>query len=75
MAVMHDIAFFQDKAPYLFKICQKNSRKKVFNCSGIDIVSVARTVSKASLLFLAATCSIVSWALRAQLPAANGLCD
>jgi hypothetical protein len=45
MAVMHDIAFFQDTTPYLIKTCQKNSRKTVFNCSGIDIVSLARTVS------------------------------
>jgi Leu/Phe-tRNA-protein transferase len=45
MAVMHDIAFFQDTTPYLTKTCQKNSHKKVFNCSGIDIVSLARTVS------------------------------
>ncbi|PNF38621.1 hypothetical protein B7P43_G02309 [Cryptotermes secundus] len=44
MAVMHDIAFFQDTTPYLIKTCQQNSRKKVFNCSGIDIVSLARTI-------------------------------
>jgi hypothetical protein len=56
MGVMHDIAFFQDTTPYLVKTCKKNSRKKVFNCSGIDIVSLARSVSTGFLmtfLFLA----------------------
>jgi hypothetical protein len=59
MALMHDIAFFQDTTPYLIKACQKNSRKKkAFNCSGIDIVSVARAVSAGimmAFLFLAPT--------------------
>jgi hypothetical protein len=57
MGVMHDIAFFRYKAIYLEKICQKKSRKKVFNCSGIDVVSAARAVRTRTpshgLLFLA----------------------
>ena len=52
MAVMNDIAFFQESTQYLSKICEKKSRKKMaFNCSGIDIVSAARKVKNASVCF------------------------
>jgi hypothetical protein len=52
MAVMNDIAFFQDQTSYLNKICRKNPRKKkAFNCSGIDVVSAARKVRNASVWF------------------------